>query len=142
LTVLITDLGFVTDDWEFGFHSLDTLPEIIPVPFALDIQNSFSPEILSPMFADIDLIRINFPSFSDGRGFSLARQIRLLGYVGRLRAFGPLLADQYTMLRRAGFDEVEVPREIAQRQPEPDWLARSNWQINDYQTRLRQFDGL
>ncbi|HBN32210.1 MAG TPA: oxidoreductase, partial [Rhodobacteraceae bacterium] len=43
---------------------------------------------------------------------------------------------------RAGFDEVEVPDEIAVRQPESQWLARANWQANNYQKRLRQFDGL
>ena len=139
---LISDAGFAADHWTYGFQAVDSLSKILPVPLALDIFNTFQPEALSPLLAEVDLIRISFPSFSDGRGFSLARQLRLLGYVGRLRASGPLLADQYAMLRRAGFDEVEVPDEIAVRQPESQWLARANWQANDYQKRLRQFDGL
>ena len=94
------------------------------------------------LFSDIDLIRVIFPSFADGRGFSLARHLRLLGFNGRLRAFGPVLADQYTMARRAGFDEVEIPDALAQRQSQDQWQARSDWRAHDYQSRLRQFDGL
>ena len=51
------------------------------------------------------------------------RRLRTMGYGGRLRAAGPLLADQYAMARRAGFDEVEVAPEIALRQPEAQWLC-------------------
>jgi len=31
-------------------------------------------------------VRITFPNFADGRGFSLAKRLRLLGYKGRIRA--------------------------------------------------------
>ena len=62
-----------------------------------------------------DLLAIDFPSFSDGRGFSLARRLRELGFKGRLRASGRLIVDQYAMARRVGFDEVEVAPDIAAR---------------------------
>ncbi|MYK32356.1 MAG: DUF934 domain-containing protein, partial [Boseongicola sp. SB0670_bin_30] len=85
----------------------------------------------------IDLIRVNFPEFADGRGFTIARVLRLMGYSGRIRAVGHVIADQYAMARRAGFDEVEIDDELAARQPEEQWLRRANWQSNDYQAMLR-----
>ena len=49
------------------------------------------------------LIRVAFPSFADGRGFTLAKQLRAMGYDrAALRAHGHVLADQYAMARRSG----------------------------------------
>ena len=47
-----------------------------------------------------------------------------MGYAGRLRAAGPLIADQFRMARRVGFDEVELPDALAERQPEAQWRLR------------------
>ncbi len=49
-------------------------------------------------------IGINFPVFSDGRGYSLARLIREAGYEGELRAVGDVLVDQLFYMKRCGFD--------------------------------------
>ena len=54
----------------------------------------------------------------------------------RLRACGHLLADHYAMATRSGFDEVEIDRALAQRQPEEQWLFRADSQAHDYQQRL------
>ena len=86
---------------------------------------------------DTPLIRVNFSSFADGRGFTIARRLRLMGYQGRLRAGGHVIADQYAMARRAGFDEVEISDEIAARQCEDQWQFRADWRAHDYQSRLR-----
>jgi hypothetical protein len=48
-----------------------------------------------------------------------------------------MIVDQYPMARRVGFDQVEIPDALAARQPEPQWIARSDWQAHDYQARLR-----
>lgn len=85
---------------------------------------------------DRDLLAIDFPSFSDGRGFSLARRLREMGFKGRLRASGRLIADQYAMARRVGFDEVEIPAALSRRQPAPQWLARADWRDWDHRSRL------
>lgn len=85
---------------------------------------------------DRDLLAIDFPSFSDGRGFSLARRLREMGYKGRLRASGRLIADQYAMARRVGFDEVEVAPDIAARQPQDQWIARADWKAYDHRAAL------
>ncbi|NOR60908.1 MAG: phosphoadenylyl-sulfate reductase [Rhodobacteraceae bacterium] len=138
---IVTDAGFADEDWTGGFHGFGALPtlgaENNPA-LAVDLEGGFIVKNLLPWIAQIDLIRVDFPVFSDGRGFSLARQLRLLGFVGRLRAKGHILADQYAMARRSGFDEVEIDAALARRQPEPIWQARANWQARDYQNRLRQ----
>ena len=55
-----------------------------------------------------------------------------------LRAYGHVISDQYAMARRSGFDDIEVSKALATRQPEAEWLFRSNWSAHDYQTRLRK----
>ena len=82
-------------------------------------------------------IRIAFASFADGRGFTLARRLRQMGFAGHLRASGHVLADQYAMARRSGFDEVEIDAALAARQPEDQWRARADWQAHDHRSRLR-----
>jgi uncharacterized protein (DUF934 family) len=136
MSVIITDSGFGIDDFKGEFVALTELPISDPIQ-GVDIQPSDKVESLSNRLADIPLIRIAFPSFSDGRGFTLARRLRQMGYAGRLRAFGHILADQYTMVRRAGFDEVQISDDLAARQPADQWLRRANWQAHDYQAKLR-----
>ncbi|WP_339743621.1 phosphoadenylyl-sulfate reductase [uncultured Maricaulis sp.] len=56
-------------------------------------------------------VDIRFASFKDGRGFSLATQLRTrLGYSGRLRAIGDLIPDQAQFLKRVGFDAITPDR--------------------------------
>ncbi|MFZ1728281.1 MAG: DUF934 domain-containing protein [Albidovulum sp.] len=115
-----------------GFHADDYLGEAV-----IDIAHDTKPEAIPADFTGVDLVRIGFPGFADGRGFTLARHVRAKGYDGRLRAKGPLIADQYAMARRSGFDEVEIPDELAARQPADQWIYRADWQQHDYQSRLK-----
>ena len=119
----------VRDD---GFHAEDYRGDKV-----LEIAAGTMPEALPERFDGIELIRVAFPAFSDGRGFSLARHLRARGYAGRLRAAGPLIADQFAMARRSGFDEVEIPDELAARQPEAQWRFRADWRDHDYRSRLK-----
>ena len=143
--ILVRDSGFLDDDWRGDFirWSEEDNHSTLPDCAALDVENDAQVEDIVPLFERIALIRIAFPSHMDGRGFSLARRLRLLGYRGRLRACGRILADQYAMARRSGFDEVEIDPELAERQPEEQWLFRANWQAHDYQERLgrHQYNG-
>ena len=132
MTQLINDTGFVKDDWTQGYCSPDAANDSL----ALDLPSDAQPEDIK-LTETLEMIRIDFPSFADGRGFTIARALRLRGYQGRLRAKGHLIADQYAMARRAGFDEVEVTDEIAARQPAVQWQRRSTWQAHDYHGRLR-----
>lgn len=70
-----------------------------------------------------DLIAVRFGRFSDGRGFSLARRLRDLGYAGRLRAVGWLIPDQYAFARACGFDEVSVEDATHARHGADVWAA-------------------
>ena len=134
--VLIRDDGFAEDD--FGdFVTLDVLQAGVETALPLNISNDIDPMVLIPLFPWISAIRIPFPSFADGRGFSLARRLRMLGFTGRLRASGHVISDQYFHARRSGFDEVEVDELLARRQPEAQWLARTDWDRPSYQDRLR-----
>jgi uncharacterized protein (DUF934 family) len=132
MSIIVTDTGFAADDFAPGFAPAEArAPDQ-----GLDLPPDTAPEALADIL-DAPAIRIAFPAFSDGRGFTLARLLRLQGYAGRLRAEGHVIADQYAMARRAGFDEVEIGDDLARRQPEPQWLARADWQAHDYQARLR-----
>lgn len=134
-TVIVTDTGFARDDWNGTAHPMS---EGIPAnATALDIGPADDVTHLAPHLDRIAFLRVAFPKFADGRGFSLARRLRAMGYAGRLRAAGHVLADQYAMARRAGFDEVEIDASLAARQPEDQWLARADWREGDYQARLR-----
>jgi uncharacterized protein (DUF934 family) len=62
----------------------------------------------SDLAADLSrlaLIAIDFPHFTDGRGYSTARLLReRYGYTGELRAVGDVGRDQLFYLSRVGFD--------------------------------------
>ena len=134
MTVIVTDTGFAPDGFNGEFVALD---EAQDGATALDLPSDTDPASLPGRLEGVETIRVDFPSFADGRGFTIARQLRLMGFTGRLRARGHVIADQYAMARRAGFDEVEISDELAKRQPEDEWKFRANWQAHDYQARLR-----
>jgi uncharacterized protein (DUF934 family) len=51
------------------------------------------------------VIAVDFPKFSDGRGYSIAYNVRKrLGYTGELRAIGDVLRDQLFSMSRVGFN--------------------------------------
>ncbi|MFD1912332.1 DUF934 domain-containing protein [Halodurantibacterium flavum] len=133
MSVIVTDEGFRPDDWTGGF----AVPGERTGHQALDLAEDTEPETLRDQLAGVELIRVAFPGFANGRGFTIARWLRTMGYRGRLRAAGHLLADQYAMARRVGFDEVEISDELAARQPEDQWQFRADWRAHDYQSRLR-----
>ncbi len=55
------------------------------------------------------MIALDFPKFTDGRCYSLARLLRERhGFEGQLRATGQVLRDQLFMLARCGFDAFEL----------------------------------
>ncbi len=56
-----------------------------------------------------DLIAINFPTFADGRGYSMAKILRdRLGYKKEIRAVGDVMRDQLFYLQRCGFNAFEI----------------------------------
>ena len=66
-------------------------------------------EALQDDLATLPLIAIQFPVFTDGRGFTTARLLReRYGYTGELRAFGDVFRDQLFYLSRCGFNAFAV----------------------------------
>ena len=126
MSVIVTDDGFAAADWADGLNEAEVL----------DLPSDTQPEEVA-LSEGFKLVRVEFPSFSDGRGFTIARVLRRRGYTGKLRAFGHVISDQYAMARRSGFDEVEISDDLAARQPEGEWKFRADWRAHDYQSRLR-----
>jgi uncharacterized protein (DUF934 family) len=67
------------------------------------------PAAIAADLAHFEVIAVNFPKFTDGRGFSAARLLReRYGYQGELRAIGDVLRDQLQELERCGFDAFKL----------------------------------
>jgi uncharacterized protein (DUF934 family) len=127
---------------DFGFRSLDNIiiyenwSNLSASATSIDLPPDADLSLLKGNLNKFKIIRIDFPTFADGRGFTLGKLIRIRGFIGHLRAKGHIISDQYAMLRRSGFDDVEISQELAERQPEGEWLFRSKWKEHDYQKRI------
>ena len=86
--------------WQAQHHALSTRADI-GVWLAPD-------ERADAIKADLDkfgVVAIDFPKFTDGRGYSIAFNLRKrLHYTGELRAIGDVLRDQLFSMHRVGFD--------------------------------------
>ncbi|MBP7001280.1 DUF934 domain-containing protein [Amaricoccus sp.] len=105
-------------------------------PLALDWPSDRDPAGLAPWLDRLALVCVRFPAMSDGRGFSIARRLRAMGYAGRLRASGPLIADQAAAAWAVGFDELEIPESVMARQPEAIWSQGARPSRPSYQHKL------
>jgi uncharacterized protein (DUF934 family) len=94
-----------------------------PDQIGIEIPNTVSIVLLKDALPQLGLVAIRFASFSDGRGLSLARQIRRSGFKGRIRLVGPLIPDQFSYALQCGVDEIELPETSANRQSEAQWQA-------------------
>jgi uncharacterized protein (DUF934 family) len=66
-------------------------------------------ESLEAHLERVSFIAIEFPKFTDGRGYSLARLLRTrLGFEGPLLAFGDVLRDQLLLMHRSGFNAFHM----------------------------------
>ena len=64
-----------------------------------------SAHLLATDLPCLSLIAVNFPKYSDGRGFTSARLLReRYGFAGEIRAIGDVLLDQLYFLQRCGVD--------------------------------------
>ena len=74
-----------------------------PVGVWLDVTEG--PEAVADDLSALAVIAVNFPKFTDGRGYSTGRLLReRFGYQGELRAIGDVLHDQIFLMARCGFD--------------------------------------
>ena len=108
------------DAWELLREMPEELPEgdlILPLEAWLAsratrgvwLAPEDDPQRLVERLDELSLIAIDFPSFRDGRGYSLAYLLRQrLGWKGELRAVGDVLRDQLAHMRQCGFDSFAV----------------------------------
>lgn len=124
---LIKGEQIVDNDWQFipADFSGELPPGKLLVPIALWLEGRDAPaegRELAPWIDSADdieavaeeivaapLIAVNFPMFTDGRGFSTARLLReRYRYRGELRAVGYVIQDQLFYLKRCGFDAFDL----------------------------------
>lgn len=75
----------------------------------LSVHGGDDIDAVAEILENFDLVVVNFPSFSDGRAFTLARLIRdKYAFEGAIRARGAYILDQMPMLMRCGVSEFEV----------------------------------
>lgn len=78
-------------------------------PVGIWLASSEHPEAIVDALEDIALVAIDFPVFSDGRGYSYARVLRdTWGFAGELRAIGDVQRDQIFLMKRCGFDSFQI----------------------------------
>ena len=64
-------------------------------------------------FSQWPLLAIDFPKFTDGRGYSIAWRLRNhYKYAGELRAIGNVLVDQLFFMLRVGFDTLALDPKV------------------------------
>ena len=101
------------------------------------LPNDVDLESIKLRLPNIKTIIVEFPSFADGRGFSIARELRKkYGYKALLIAEGPLIPDQYSFALQCGFDAVKVDEGTYGRQSESDWFNAMNAFNLTYQLSL------
>jgi uncharacterized protein (DUF934 family) len=124
------DDGFVPDDWRNLAQGEGLPPDgkviLTPaqwqpvraevqddIPLGLLVEPGLDIRTIAPDLARFALVAVAFPKFTDGRGYSLAHQLRSnFGFAGELRATGEILFDQLQLLARCGFDSFEI-RDVA-----------------------------
>jgi uncharacterized protein (DUF934 family) len=124
---LIKDGAIVADRWTLLREASGALPPEGPVIVPLSrwgadrdalrargavgvwLSPDADPQALADDIHYLPLIAIDFPQFTDGRGYSIARLLREKhGFAGELRAIGDVLRDQLFYLRQCGFNAFAV----------------------------------
>jgi uncharacterized protein (DUF934 family) len=84
-------------------------PVAIFIPSSTELNDFFPQGGTDINTLSIALIAIDFPAYTDGRGFSLAQILRTqYGWRGELKAVGDVLIDTIHYLARCGFDSFLV----------------------------------
>ncbi|MCA0432433.1 MAG: DUF934 domain-containing protein [Proteobacteria bacterium] len=103
-----------------------------PGQFGVRLPNTVREAELAPFLPRLALVIVTFPAFNDGRSYSIARQLRLEGYQGEIRAAGNVLPDQLQFMRQVGIDSFDV----SDRFPLDSWLKASRQMSLAYQRGL------
>lgn len=125
---LIKNRAVVQDDWQVLRLAQEETAETVSVPegrvivplavwlaqqdtlktraeIGLWLASDQRAEEIKDFLSAFAVIAVDFPKFSDGRGYSTAFNLRTrLGYEGELRAIGDVLRDQLFYMQRVGFN--------------------------------------
>ena len=78
-------------------------------PPDLVLEPTDDPAIVAGALGIAGVIAIHFPTFGDGRGYSIARLLReRYGYKGELRAVGEVARDHLHAMAQCGFDAFQL----------------------------------
>ncbi len=121
---IIVSFDRLTKDWDV----LARFPGLVGV----SLPNSVASSEIAPYSAHLALVELAFPAFADGRSYSLARQLRLDGYRGEIRASGNILPDQIQYMVQVGIDSFVVD----ERFPLQSWQAAAKQMSLAYQRGL------
>ena len=119
---IITEDGIKEDNWDDKTF--------------LAFDGDDAPEEVLKKLEQVQRIVISFACSHDGRGFSLARQIREAGFKGHLRARGDLVTDQWRHLKQTGFDSVMLTQAQIEKMPLSAWREVQAINLPDYQRRI------
>jgi uncharacterized protein (DUF934 family) len=90
--------------WNQEAANLVGLAQNVGVVFPSDKLPTELPELQK-----LSLIAVQFPRFTDGRGYSIAKLLReRLGYKGELRAIGWVLRDNLLYMERVGYNAFDM----------------------------------
>jgi len=106
---LIRDGRIVSDDWRGALLRPEELHAATDRegPLGVLLEPDQPPSAIGADLHRLALVAINFPVFTDGRGFSYARELRERGFKGEIRAVGHFIRDQLHYLKRCGFNAFQ-----------------------------------
>ncbi len=133
---LIRDGAIVEDTVDQDFIGLEQWSALSADQKSAPVQLEPGDEItpLLDHLAALRVVAINFPAFTDGRGFSYARELRERGYDGEIRAVGSFICDQLDYLNRCGFNAFQ----FADESQLDSALERFNQFSEQYQADIQQ----
>ena len=124
---LIKDRVVVDDRWtllrDVSSETLPAGPVIVSLPVWKSRRDALAargdvgvwlaaaddPAELAADTASLALIAVDFPQFTDGRGYSIGRLLReRYGFAGELRAIGDVQRDQLYYLAQCGFNAFAI----------------------------------
>ena len=78
-------------------------------PLALQLDPGIAVDVIAADVGRFALIKVPFPKFTDGRGYSMGWLLRTRhDYKGEMRAVGDVLFDEMQLMMRCGFDAFEI----------------------------------
>ncbi len=113
-----------------------TEPSLQRDDIGIALTNDIDLTAITDDLTSVPVIAIDFPTFMDGRGFSLARLLReRYGYKGEIRAVGYIIRDQLCSLKRCGFNAFSFDAKNISGEPDLKTMATSLTDFTDsYQT--------